>query len=256
MGVLCRVSDRTVWGWQGAEALARGLARRAGVAPVLTGEPGPAREAPWQEDLEQARDCLRDTGERVRQSLAAGQYPITCAPDCSIALATLPALALERPQAWVLWIDAHADFNSPDTTRSGFLGGMALAGACGVWDSGLGSGPDPSRVILCAARDLDPDESHLLAASEVCQAGSGDLASLVAGRQIYVHLDLDVLDSGVLPGQAFPAERGLDEEHLRELLADVALGADLVGCEITDMTAPELTAGIVETIAPLVPQQL
>lgn len=250
--ILCRISDRSVLSSQGAEALARALAKRAGVKPVLLGAPGEVREAHWEEDLRQARDCLHLAGEQVEEALAGGRCSVLCASDCSIGIATLPAVFRVRPDAWVLWIDAHGDYNSPDTTRSGFLGGMALAGACGVWETGLGIWPDPSRVILCGSRDLDPDERHLLAASEVQRAGLEEAAALTAGKAVYVHLDLDVLDPSVLPGETFPAPGGLDEDRLQQVLAGVGAGAQVVGCEITELTAPDLAGRVARVVAPLI----
>ncbi|HEX2233190.1 MAG TPA: arginase family protein, partial [Thermoleophilaceae bacterium] len=90
---------------------------------------------------EEAAAIARRRGHRVvagrfelDDALEAGAYPILTASDCSICVGTLPALARRRPDAHVLWLDAHGDFNSPDTSGSAFLGGMALAGACGMWD--------------------------------------------------------------------------------------------------------------------------
>jgi hypothetical protein len=78
-------------------------------------------------------------------------------------MTTLPTVARHAPDAYVLWLDAHGDFNTPGTTTSGFLGGMCLAAACGRWDSGLTEDRlDPAQVILCGARDLDEEESALL----------------------------------------------------------------------------------------------
>ncbi len=77
-------------------------------------------------------------------------------------LATLPEVAARYPEAVVLWIDAHGDFNTPKTTGSGYLGGMVLSAACGLWDSGHRAGLDPHHVALVGARDIDPDERALL----------------------------------------------------------------------------------------------
>ena len=55
-------------------------------------------------------------------------------------MGTLPALARTRGDAKLLWLDAHGDFNTPETTGSGYLGGMCLAGACGLWDTGVAPG--------------------------------------------------------------------------------------------------------------------
>ena len=64
--------------------------------------------------------------------------PVVLAPECSVALTTVPTALRHRPEAKVLWLDAHGDFNTPETRPSGYLGGMSLAGACGRWDAGLG----------------------------------------------------------------------------------------------------------------------
>ena len=57
------------------------------------------------------------------------------------------------------WLGAHGDFNTPETTASGFLGGMCLAGACGLWDTGFGAGLDPSVLpaSLAAPGGLSPE---------------------------------------------------------------------------------------------------
>ena len=71
--------------------------------------------------------------------------------DCSVCITTLPARrCAARPDARVLWLDAHGDFNTPDTTPSGFLGGMCLAGACGL----LGRRPRPPARRPGARRDV------------------------------------------------------------------------------------------------------
>jgi arginase len=252
VGMLCRTSDRTVLGSQGAEALARALAKRAGVKPFLYGTPGKAREGSWEEDLLGAGECLQVAGEKVEEALAAGGHPVLLASDCTIALGTLPALARSRYDAWVLWIDAHGDFNSPDTTLSGFLGGMCLAGACGVWETGFGTGPDPAQIVICGARDLDPDERNLLEVNAVRVVEPDRAVELVRGRPLFVHLDLDVLDPSVIPGLPFPVPGGIDEDRLGELLSEVAESADLLGCEITSLSAPELAGRVASAVAPIV----
>lgn len=251
-GILCRTSDRTVLGSQGAEALARALSKRVGVRPTLHGTPGQVRDGYWEQDLAEAQDCLRDTKDGLERVLSEHGFPVLVACDCTLALATLPALARARPDAWVLWIDAHGDFNSPDTTTSGYLAGMALAGACGIWETGMGIGPHPSRVVLCGARALDPDERNLLDASAVRRVPPERAGALVRGKPLYVHLDLDVLDPSVLPGSAFPVPGGLGEDQLTALLREVAEGAEVVGCEICALTAPELAGRMAELVTPLV----
>lgn len=251
VGFLHRISDRTVFSNRGAEALAWALSKRLGTQPALVGAAGMGGEGEWEDDLEDGREHLIDAGRRVEEILVQGRQPVLFAGDCSIAMGTLPAVARHRPDAWLLWIDAHGDFNSPDTTPSNYLGGMALAGACGIWDTGLGLGPDLSRVALCATRDLDPDELKLIQANDVHLIDAAGAARAIRGREVFVHVDLDVLDPSVLPGAPQPVPGGLHEEELSRLLAEVARAADVIGCEFTNMTAPELAGRIAGMVTPL-----
>ncbi len=253
VALLCRTSDRTPGGARGAGALARELGTRLRVEPRVIGSPGEPRPAPHDKDLRASRGCLLEAGGQVEDALNRGAFPILTAGDCSICMTTLPAVVRHRPDAHVLWLDAHGDFNSPETTPSGFLGGMCLAAACGVWDPGLGAAPaiDPARVVMCGVRDLDAGERALVEAQGVAVLAPGDVAERLDGLPVYVHLDLDVLDPSVLPAQ-FPVPGGLSDGGLRLLLAELAERADLVGVEVTAFEAPAdetSAAGLAELIA-------
>ena len=99
----------------------------------MIGSPGEPRDGRWEDDLRDSRGCLLEAGGQIDDALTGGALPgPDCRRDCSICLTTLPTRASATARdAWVLWLDAHGDFNTPDTTPSGFLGGMCLAGACG-----------------------------------------------------------------------------------------------------------------------------
>jgi arginase len=249
--LLCRTSDRDARGAQGAEALAFELAARLGTEARNVGSPGEPREAGWEDDLRDSHGCLLEAGGQVDDALTAGRYPILTSSDCSICMTTLPAVIRHRPDAWVLWLDAHGDFNSPDTTPSGFLGGMCLAAACGVWDSGLGSGLDPARVVMCGVRDVDPGERVLLDTRGVGRVERpSELADVLDGRPVFVHLDLDVVDPTILPAN-FPAPGGLSDGGLRTLLGEVSEAVDLIGTEITGLLAPDRARRVATMIEPL-----
>jgi arginase family enzyme len=252
----CRTSDRDARGAQGAEALAHELARRIGIEARMIGSPGEPRDGHWEDDLRDSHGCLLEAGGQLEDAMTGGRYPVLTSCDCSICLTTLPTLVRQRPDAWVLWLDAHADFNSPDTTLSGFLGGMCLAGACGLWDSGLGSGLDPAHVVMCGVRDVDAGERVLLDTRGVGLVESpAQLADLLDGRPVFVHLDLDVLDPSVVPAM-FPAPGGLSDGGLRTLLAEVSEAVDLIGCEITGLLAPDKARRIATIVEPLLPPVL
>jgi arginase family enzyme len=251
--LLCRTSDRDARAAEGAEALARELAARLGTEARIVGSPEEPRDGRYDEDLRDSRGCLLEAGGQLDDALVDGRYPILLAGDCSVSVGTLPALARRRPDAWVLWLDAHADFNSPDTSGSGYLGGMCLAAACGVWDSGLGGELDPARVVMCGVRDVDAGERVLLDTKGVGRVESpGQLAELLRDRPVFVHLDLDVLDPEVLPAMV-PAPGGLSDGGLRTLLAEVAEASELIGVEITALIAPEHAARVATIVEPLLP---
>jgi arginase len=244
VGLRCRTSDRTAAGARGVEALAPLLGKRLGREPRLIGTPGEPRAATFDEDLEHSRGCILEAGGQVDDALSGGNFPLLLAGDCSICLTTLPAALRHRPEARVLWLDAHGDYNTPETTASAFLGGMCLAGACGEWEAGFGETIPAERVVLAGVRELDSGERALLERSEATVIGASSVETLVAAKNaldrspVYVHLDLDVLDPEAFPAQ-FPAAGGLAPEKLFDLLEAVAEECELVGLEVTAFEAPE-----------------
>jgi arginase len=256
VALLCRTSDRTAGGARGARSLAAQIGERLGIEPRIVGSPGEPRPAPFANDLRASRGCLLEAGGQVDDALSRHAFPILTASDCSICMTTLPAVLRHRPEAHLLWLDAHGDFNSPDTTPSGFLGGMCLAAACGVWDDGLDVEPvvSPDRVVLCGVRDLDDGERALLEERGIDVVPPGAVAERLEGREVYIHLDLDVLDPSVFPAQ-FPVDGGLSDGVLRKLLGDVAERAEVIGVEVTAFEAPDddtTTGGLAELVAAII----
>jgi arginase len=244
VGLLCRTSDRSAGGARGVETIAPLVGKRLGREPRLIGTPGDPREARFDEDLRDSRGCLLEAGGQVEDALTGANTPVVLAGDCSVCMTTLPAALRERPEAKVLWLDAHGDFNTPESTPSGFLGGMALAGACGQWETGLAEPISPGSVVLAGVRDLDPDERVLLERSDATVIGASVLETLVAvknaldGAPVYVHLDVDVLDPEGTPVQD-PVPGGLAADKLFDLLEAVVEDSELVGFEVTAFDMPD-----------------
>lgn len=253
VGLLCRTSDRTGFAAEGTRALTEAIAARAGVPPRLVGTPGEPRDSTFDEDLRESRGCLLEAGGQLADAFHDGHFPVLCAGACSVCVTTLQVLARDRPDAFVLWLDAHADFNSPSTTPSRFLGGMCLAGACGVWNTGLeGMALDPSRVVMCGVRDVDAGEQVLLETHGVSRIERPSrLADALAGRELFVHLDLDVLDPSVVEGFGFPVPGGFSAEGLKRMLAEVAGVATVIGVEVTGCPSAEAAEVAAGCVAPL-----
>jgi arginase len=238
--LLCRTSDRGPQAAAGTHELAELLDAR------IIGTPGEPRTQGWSEDLQASRGCLLEAGGQIDDALDAGHAPILLAGECAVSVATLPVVVRSRPDVRVLWLDAHGDFNTPKSTASGYLSGMCLAGACGLWNTGFGSGLDPARVIMHGVRDLDAAERVAL---DRCGVYRAEEASQLAGMELFVHVDLDVLDPDIFPA-SFPVAGGLSPAALRAFLAEVSQVATVVGAEIT-ASAPGYGEIAVDAIAPL-----
>jgi arginase len=173
-------------------------------------------------EISTAFDLAARLRDRVRAARSAGELPIVLAGNCGTALGTLAALAEAEPG--VVWLDAHGDLNTPETTGSGFMDGMALATATGrCWKRlaaaipGFRPMPD-DRVVLLGARNLDVAEAEVIGASAIthvqpARVDDGLSSALDTLRQrtttVYLHIDLDVLDPSVARANTYAAEGGL-----------------------------------------------
>ncbi len=202
-------------------------------------------------------DCIVPMARRaagaVATSLQAGRFPLVLGGDHSIALGSIRGAAKIK-KLGVIWIDAHADFNTPETTPSGNIHGMPLAALCGLgdprlvqlWDETIPA-VDPQRVAIVGARDLDPGEKKNLHEAGMLvlsmeqidrmgmfQAMEKAIAHIARDTDgIYLSFDVDALDPRYAPGVGTPVPGGLTyrEAHLAcELVAETGklIGMDMV----------------------------
>jgi arginase len=150
----------------------------------------------------------------VAAEAGRGGRPVVVSGDCMTALGTMSGLQRAGVQAGIVWFDAHGDVQTLETTTSGYLGGLPLRLLMGYRPEliaarlGLRAVPE-HQVALVDARDLDPPEVSYLAGAQIRRSEVGELdAAGLPGGPLYVHLDLDVIDSGQLPGLRFPAPGG------------------------------------------------
>ena len=171
--------------------------------------------------------------DAVAASRRAGSFPLALLGDCNGALGMLGGLQRAGARrVGMIWFDAHADFNTPETTLSGMLGGMPVAVAAGLCLQRLRrqAGVDPplesTRIVLAGARDVDPLERELVAEHRLAVIDVPDLkadrralrgaveALAAACDAVYVHIDLDVPDPDDAPGMNLPVPGGPTAEEL------------------------------------------
>jgi arginase len=189
--------------------------------------------APFRVEAAVAVDLADQVAQAVRAARQRQARPLVLSGNCNAGVGS----AIASEPAGIVWFDAHGDFNTPETSPSGYFDGMALAMATGrCWRTLVqrigGFAPIPDeRVVLVGARDLDPGEHALLAASGVTWVqGLSDLAPLdraldaLAARtpRVYLHLDLDIHDPREAPANTYAAPGGPSRAQVLEAVAHVA----------------------------------
>lgn len=195
-----------------------------------------------------------DYGEWHRMGMASGNYgkivadnerngylTIGLLANCTSLLGTLSGLqdsgdGAQPRKVAIVFIDAHGDFNTPETTLSGMLGGMPVAVSAGLClrnlriEAGLDPPLPTSRIVLGAARDLDPLERELIEESDIVRASTEDFREVSDHLRaqmdrlssiadlIYVHIDMDVLDPAEVPGHPLTVEGGPTSAELAAAL--------------------------------------
>ena len=183
-------------------------------------------------------ELYRELALRVGTSVGGGRFPLVLSGNCNCIVGTLGGLG-DAPVAH-LFFDGHGDFNTPETTTTGFLDGMGLAMATGrCWNALTSSIPGfrplpEALAALVGARDIDELEQRAIETSDVTWVSSSSVRELGVSsamtatlermrsraEQIYLHFDMDVLDPEVAPANRLSPPDGLS---LEELIAIVQL---------------------------------
>lgn len=182
-----------------------------------------------------------DTARHVADCRRSGAGVLVLAGDDTAAIGVVSGLQQADGAGTpigIVWVDAHGDFNTPETSFSGILAGMPvaiLAGLAGpLWREAAGlAAPIPTdRIVLAGTRDLDEKETELLRSTEVRVVHAGDLrvpdrfAGVIAwlARRcslLYLHVDLDVLDPRFVPSASTPSANGLTIDELAATMTTV-----------------------------------
>jgi arginase len=204
-------------------------------------------------------DCIvpmsRRTAGAVSSSMKAGSFPLVLGGDHSLSIGSIRG-AVKFKKLGVVWIDAHADFNTEQTTPSGNIHGMPLAALCGfgdqrltqLWDEPLPV-VDPKRVAIIGARDLDPGEKVNLREAGVMVMGMEqiDRLGMVSVMEkaiervsretdgIYLSFDMDAMDPRHAPGVGTPVPAGLTQREAHLACEMIAETGTLAGMDIVEV---------------------
>jgi arginase len=191
----------------------------------------------------------------VTEALQTGEFPLILGGDHSIALGSITGVARVHHDIGIIWVDAHGDFNTPETTPSGNIHGMVLSALVGLGHpqlTGVGGWSqkiNPETIVIVGARDLDPEEQillrehkvHVFTMTDIDQRGMSEVmqeAVTIAGKAsdgIHLSLDMDSLDPKEAPGVGTPVRGGLTyrEAHLAlELIAASGLLVSMDAVEV------------------------
>jgi arginase len=194
------------------------------------------------EELEMVARVSARTATEVQGAVAASRFPVILSGDCNAAIGVLGGLAMAGCNTpGVLWFDAHGDLNTPETSTTGFLDGMALASATGRCHGALRAAARletpvaESRVVLLAVRDLDPAEEEYLSrapmravrADAIRHGGAASVTPVLEAlhaqtADLYVHLDLDALDPADAPAAGYRVPNGISADTLAAVLRSAA----------------------------------
>ncbi|ACU95984.1 arginase family protein [Saccharomonospora viridis] len=175
---------------------------------------------------------------------------LTLGGDCASDLVPIGVARYRYgPKLGVLWFDAHADANTPDTSPSGAFHGMVLRALLGEGDEDFVADPavEPGRAVLVGTRSFDPAETEAVRAGVLRHvpppAEPADVVAAVresGAERLYVHVDVDVLDPGEFSGTHYHEPGGLTVERLVACL-DALAEFDVVGAALTECTAQDRT---------------
>ena len=172
----------------------------------------------------------------IVNKMKQGYFPITLGGDHSVAIASSLADAKINEDVGIIWIDAHADYNTFETTISGNIHGLPLAAITGYKCEDLrlfhrGEIIQPAKTVIVGARSIDPDEKENLKYSgitvftteDIKKEGASEImrkAFEIAGyktRGIHISYDLDIIDPEFAPGVSVPEFDGINVEEAMEI---------------------------------------
>ncbi|WP_029898384.1 arginase [Desulfohalovibrio reitneri] len=196
-----------------------------------------------------------ELGRAVFEAARGGSIPVILGGDHSTAIGSIAGLAKAKGRLGVIWIDAHADANTPETSPSGNVHGMPLAVSLGHGYPGLrdclGFSPKllPQDVVILGAKDVDPGELEFLRREGVKLYTTFDIENLGMARvvaeaietvsrdtdAVYVSFDADVMDPKVAPGTGIMTKGGLTYREISYIMRAIGRDVELAGFDVIEV---------------------
>ena len=242
-------SSRAMQLIDGAEAIAGDLPRASTTVLEVPTEAGDA-----QGTSVQRLSALVRMRARIEDAVRAATEPaIVVGGDCGVALGSVSAVAAD--DLAVVWIDAHADLNTPASSPSGAFHGMVLRAITGEGEAlhRLEPGIPPSRVVLAGTRALDAEERRFIDEHGVRVLSPADLAdpdvladavTATGASRVYVHVDLDVLDPAEITGVALPEPFGARTADVVASIRRLRERLPLAGATLTEFSPSSPDAAV------------
>ncbi|MCK5075054.1 MAG: arginase family protein [Calditrichia bacterium] len=182
----------------------------------------------------------------VTKTIAAKELPVSIAGDCCTAIAVLAGLQHAGINPTLIWFDAHGDFNTPETSPGGFLGGMPLAMIAGKGSQAMPNAvrlttlPE-NKIILTDGRDLDPGERILVQKSQLTHLSSVEelLKFPIPEGPIYIHFDTDIVSDNESPAQNYPAKGGSSSSIIKNVFEHLTKSGQITAVSLSSWN-PEL----------------
>ncbi|MFN4213936.1 arginase [Exiguobacterium sp.] len=197
---------------------------------------------------------VNELAEVVNEELQANRFPLIVGGDHSMAIGTLAGLAKTGPYG-VIWVDAHADLNTGETSPSGNIHGMPLAAAMGMGDvrltevGGRARKLAPEHLVYIALRDIDAGEMNeinrlgikVITVEEVRTRGVDVIMEEAitylrerVGR-FYISFDMDSFDAELVAGTGTPVDGGLTAEEGKAIVAEAMKADELIAIELVEL---------------------
>ena len=186
------------------------------------------------------------TEQNLALAAALPERPLVLGGCCCAHVGAVEGLATRHERLGVVWLDAHGDLNTPETSPSGNLWGMPLRM---LLDSGT---VHPADVVLVGARNLDPPEKEFIAASGLRSGEAGLREALEQVDAVYVALDCDVLDPDDDVRSFMPEPGGLTLPETGSILEQVAASRPVAGAGLSGLApAPANSPPLIRLTAAL-----